>query len=426
MKEIDVIRLRAIEEAKREVQKQREKYHNKRYINFRKEADKQKLKKDELEAKLDTLLKDNYKYIKHTTIRSRMPENSYSLCVRRDIISLTVHDDKKYYFYYTNYRDDTKNEKRKSPISEFKNKFKDRTGKTLVDNYGRVGQDFKICAPSPLYYINRMYPMQYKINDVCKEDFSSHYPSSASGILPDANTAILYNKYVEPNEEYKFAFYPDSGNVAVYGEFDSHNYIKFQEIYGAHVKTKRLYNPEYTAKDEHTILMKQAEFDMAPEMKYFYDIKNSKQKDSEEYYQAKLFMNSFLGMFEQNNKNHYDRLPLAHLAAVIKWRANIKMFNLIKKIDVLNVIQVCVDGIIHKGPAQGTDIKELGNLICEESKAKLIQRGINQYIIFGKEITKAHAGLDINIESNNIEDWKASEKVKFLDYIKSKFEIEEL
>ena len=408
------------------IERQRKQEHNKRYINFRKEADKQKLKKDELETKLDSLLKDNYKYIKHTTMRSKMPENSYSLCVRRDIISLTIYDGKKYYFYYTNYRDDRKNETRKSPMGEFKDRFRLRTNKTLIDNFGRVSQDFKICAPSPLYYINQMYGINIKINDICKEDFSSHYPWSASGILPDANTAKLYNKYIEPNEEYKFAFYPDSGNVAVYGEFDSHNYVKFQEIYGAHVKTKRLYNPEYTAKDEHTILMKEAEFSLEPEMQYFYDIKNSKQKDSAEYDKAKLFMNSFLGMFEQNNKNHYDRLPLAHLAAVIKWRANIKMFNLIKKIGLPNVIQVCVDGIIHKGPKQGTDIKELGNLICEESKAKLIQRGINQYIIFGKEITKAHAGLDVNIESNNIKDWKASEKVRFLDYIKSKFEIEEL
>ena len=81
------------------------------------------------------------------------------------------------------------------------------------------------------------------------------------------------------------------------------------------------------------------------------------------------------------------------------------MFNLINTIGVQNVVQVIVDGIIHKGSAVGVKEKKLGNLITEAENAILIQRGISQYIVFDKEkIIKKHQGLDLNLESNEIRD----------------------
>jgi hypothetical protein len=102
------------------------------------------------------------------------------------------------------------------------------------------------------------------------------------------------------------------------------------------------------------------------------------------------------------------------------------MFNLINTIGVQNVIQVIVDGIIHKGSAVGVKEKQLGNLIIEAENATLIQRGISQYIVFGDKVIKKHQGLDLNLESDNIRDWQSSPKVKFLEYVKSIIEIKEL
>ena len=102
------------------------------------------------------------------------------------------------------------------------------------------------------------------------------------------------------------------------------------------------------------------------------------------------------------------------------------MFKLIKKIGDTKIIQIVVDGLLHFGPAVGTKEQKMGNLICEEENATVIQRGINQYIVFGKEITKCHAGLDVDIESDNIKDWKASEKIMFVKYINSIIKLEEI
>ena len=149
-------------------------------------------------------------------------------------------------------------------------------------------------------------------------------------------------------------------------------------------------------------------------------------KNTDEYKKAKLVLNKFIGMFEMNYESGYKTAPYAHLAAVIKWRANIKMFNLINKIGEKNIIQVIVDGIIHKGKAVGSTEKKLGNLITEAENAELIQRGISQYIVFGEKVIKKHQGLDLNLESDDIKEWSASPKVNFLEYIKSIIDVKEL
>ena len=162
------------------------------------------------------------------------------------------------------------------------------------------------------------------------------------------------------------------------------------------------------------------------EISKHYNIKNTFDKDTDEYQKAKLVLNKFIGMFEMNYESGYKTAPYAHLAAVIKWRANIKMFNLIKKIGEENIIQVIVDGIIHKGKAVGSTEKKLGNLITEAENAELIQRGISQYIVFGEKVIKKHQGLDLNLESDDIKKWSASPKVNFLEYIKSIIDVKEL
>lgn len=403
--------------------------HDRRYVYYRKEALKEKLTKSDLEAKLNELSHHGYTQIPHSTTRSKIKPMTYSLCYNERHITLSTYDGEKYHWYTTDYHDDTKNKDTGSPFSQFKADFLNRTNKTMKEAFGATEQSMKICCPQPLYYQSPFYAKEMWIKHVKKEDFSSHYPSNALGYLPDASTAKEVKGRVKPDETYRFAFYVKSGHVAEYDRFDSHDYMNAISIYSASTKKGKDFPTNYSIadKDEVTILMKASKYNIDPEMQAAYNKKNNSSKDSDEYKQAKLFMLKFIGMMEQCNPILYKSYPYAHIAAVIKWRANIKTFNTLKAIGEDKVIQVCVDGFIHKGKIQGGKEKALGNLITEFDDAQFIQRGINQYIIKQDDkVEKRTAGLDLNTDLDNINRWEASPKVRFLDYMLSKYEMENL
>ena len=410
--------------AERIVARQQKRYREQKYINFKK-AIISKLKKRELEEKLEWLEKNGYSFIKHTTLRANFPSKSYSLTYNDHLIKLTYFDGVNFYWFTTNYHDDQKNIATPNSFKVFRRMFKERTGLKMIDAFGKTPHSFKVFCPKPLYYISELYDKGVWLSDISKEDYNSHYPAAALGLLPDANTLVEISDYVYPSKQYEFAFYPDSGHIAVFNEFDTHNYVNYIKTYTAKVKTKEKAN--YYAKDSKTILMKRASNDLIQEIMYYYNLKCSAQKDSEEYHDAKIFLLKFIGMLEQVSSKMYASYPYAHLASVIKWRANVKMFNTLRQIGFRNVIQVCVDGIIHAGRPIGTPTKKIGELNLEATDTFFIQRGINQYIMKNNTFKEVkHTGLDVNIESNNIMTWLASDKVDFLTYIKKNYVIEEL
>lgn len=384
---------------------QQKRGHNKRYVNYRKEANKKRLTKDALEAKLEDLVSQGYICTPHSTIRTNIKPMTYSLCYNDRNIALTTYDGQEYNWYTTNYHDDAKNKDTGTSFSQFRADFKMRTGKTMTQAFGATPQAMKICCPQPLYYRNPLYPKNRWLKHVKKEDFSSHYPSNALGYLPDASTAKEIPGRVKPDEIYRFAFYIKSGHVAEYGRFDSHDYLYPIEIFSAKTTRVRDFPTAYNISDddEITILMKASDYNLDPEMQAAYDKKNNSPKDSKDYKQAKLFMLKFIGQLEQCNPVIYLGYPYAHIAAVIKWRANIKTFNTLKAIGEDKIIQVCVDGFIHKGNTQGGKEKALGNLITEFDDAQFIQRGLNQYILKqGDKEDRKSAGLDVNIDDDDI------------------------
>lgn len=407
------------------VARQQKEYRKETYINF-KDAVIMKLKKRELEERLEWLEANGFSFIRHTTMRAKFPPLSYSLTYNDHLIKLSYFDGNKYYWCSTNYHDDQKNISTPNSFKVFKSMFKKRTELKLIDAFGKIEHSFKIFCPKPLYYISPLWDRATWLVGISKEDYCSHYPAAATGILPDAGTKIEVNSYVRPNKEYEFAFYPDTGHIAVFNEFDTHDYKSYIKTYSAKVKVGK-YDPEYYGDDSRTILMKRSNYDLKEEIMYFYNIKCNSPKNSEEYYDSKIFLLKFIGMLEQCSSKMYSSYPFAHLAAVIKWRANVKMFRTLEKIGFRNIIQVCVDGVIHSGEPIGTDTNNLGDLNLEVSDALFIQRGINQYILKGEKFKEVrHQGLDINIESNNIMNWFASEKIDFLSYIKKNYVIEEL
>lgn len=407
------------------VARQQKEYHSQLYVNFRKEAEISKLTKNELLETVDDLIEKDYTFRKHTTIREKIIPKSYSLTYNDRLIMLSYYDGHKHCFCTTNYHDDKKNEETPNSFKEFKKLFVKRTGLTMLKAFGRTTQTFKRCCPNPLYYLNRGYELAVWYKDVTKEDYTSHYPSSALGSLPDATTALEVEGEANPTPEYKFAFYPDSGNIAIYGELDSREWIEHVDIYSS--KTKRdKFVPNYRKPNSRTILMKEAKYDLKEEVMHYYNIKSNTPKDSQAYHNAKIFLLKFIGMLEQCSPMIYKSYPFAHLASVIKWRSNIKMFKTIEQIGRRNVIQICVDGIIHLGKPIGSTVKDIGVLNIEFVNAKFVHRGINQYIL--KDSTKEerkHAGLDVNVSSNEIMNWMASPKVDFLTYMKQNYLIEE-
>lgn len=410
------------------IKKCRKQYHDSKYVYYRKESISIKCTKDDLENKLNNLISDGYEQIIHTTKRNLIKPKTYSFTYNDRCMYLSYYDGKQFFWITTNYKDDRKNLKSPRTFKEFSDMFKKRTRQTLAEAFGSTEQFFKRCVPQPLYHTNLKYKKFKWYDDVSKEDISSHYPSCACGILPDASTAIIKDGQVNPNSEYEFAFYIRSGHVSVYNEFDSRNYIDMQMLFKSEENKARLFKPNYFIKSENdkTILMKRANQCLKDEMYYYYNLKNNSPKDSKEYGLAKLFMLKFIGQMEQCDLKAYNSHPFAHLAAVIKWRANIKMFHKLLEIGKDNIVQLCVDGIIHRGPCIGTDEKELGNLVTEVKHGKFIHRGMNAYIIddgVNREIRTS--GYDIDTDKD-IKEWKASKKVNFLKYMKEKYIIEEI
>lgn len=407
------------------VARQQKQYRKETYINF-KDAVIAKLKKRELEERLKWLEDNGYAFIKHTTMRDKYPPLSYSLTYNDHLIKLSYFDGTTFYWCSTNYHDDQKNISTPNSFKVFKSMFKKRTGVKLIDAFGKIEHSFKLFCPKPLYYISPLWERCVWLVNISKEDYCSHYPAAAIGILPDASTKLEVNSYVKPNKEYEFAFYPDTGHIAVYNEFDTHYYNKYIKTYSAKVNVGK-YNPDYFGSDSRTILMKRSNFYLKDEILHFYDIKCNAPKNSQEYFDAKIFLLKFIGMLEQCSSKMYSSYPYAHLASVIKWRANIKMFRTLEQIGFKNVIQVCVDGVIHAGETIGSKTNKLGELNLEVSNGLFVQRGINQYILKGEKFKEVkHQGLDINVDSNNVMSWFASEKIDFLSYIKKNYVIEEL
>lgn len=226
-------------------------------------------------------------------------------------------------------------------------------------------------------------------------DFSSHYPGSIIGNIPTSKQSIRVKGRVLPNQDYPFAFYINTGTLAEFSDngellYDTHDFA-FDPRFSATLLEDDVIKRVKTINDsdEVTILMKKSKYNFNDTFKYFYDHRNEKPVN-------KLVMNASIGMFHQKQ---YKTRRYAHLAAVCLARANIKMLNLIQKIESENmdVLTVIVDSITYKGSKQvGSSEKKLGEAHQEILDAIYQTRGINQYIFIkdGKVIKSAHASFN--------------------------------
>jgi hypothetical protein len=221
------------------------------------------------------------------------------------------------------------------------------------------------------------------------------------------HTAIRISGRVEPTEEYPFAFYA-SGHCAEYGVFDTHTWMSSKYAFNLfRIDPKDEYRlRKLKDEEEETILMQASDYTMDSTWRYFYNNKQSLEKDSQEYKIAKLIMNKTIGCWHRKDKTKkrimdYDdhgSYQLAHIVAIAIARGNQKILNMIDKIGEMFVIHVCVDGIIYLGDRKyGVDKTDLGVFSQEFTNADFQMAGINVYCAKQNDkcVKFKHGGFDL-------------------------------
>lgn len=361
-------------------------------IKWQKEAKHIKLTNEEFMNLYEKLNKDR-KQINLSNKRYLFNEDTYALYRNKnnkDILAIYLYDGPKdYKIYFTNTYDDQKNTREEyagpKAYKLLSNKFKELTGKSLNEAFGSSKEDFKRCVPKQFCYYNPEFANKELL--LSSIDACSQYPANLRGQLPDARTAKVVEGTVEPNEEYRFAYYLRSGHIAEYQVFDTHNWYKYdQRLWGGLFRIKRKnekiqweFRQDLTGDKDLTILMKPSRYELTDTLNYFYEQKEKiKDHDSQEYKDAKLVMNAAIGMFHMRK---YDRNKYAHLAAICIARANQKILEMAKKINVNYIAQIVVDGILYCGPRFGVTGRQFGSFNQEFDACHGLISGYNKFIV---------------------------------------------
>lgn len=380
-------------------------YRKVNYINWKYEAKHIMLSNDDMKEKLNTV-RATRKETNFNTKRSEFTETTYKTDIHGDYAELYLLENGEYKVYCNNMRDNAKNVERKRLSADklFQAKFKELNGCGLQHAFDFVDKSFKRCIPKQFVYVNEKY-CNKKIN-MSSIDASSQYPSGCLGKLPDFHTAIKFDHRVEPNEEYPFAFYA-SGHLAIYNELDTHEWFGhklWKYLFRIDPHEDWPFRPLPKDKEE-TILMKASQYTMDETWQYFYNIKKTFAKDSEDYNNAKLVMNTTIGQWHRKDKDKkrimsYDdggSFRLAHIVAVAIARGNQKILNKIEEIGLERIAHICVDGIIYIGDTvYGVPESSLGVFNQEFVNKPTVIKGINVYCVRDSQCVKfRHAGFDL-------------------------------
>lgn len=386
------------------------------YISWKTEAKRILLNNDDMKAKLQEVMSSRNIAKTNTKIADFINEDTYKTEIYGDYVELYMRENGKYVIYCNNLRDSTKNTTDKPVRADkiFQEKFIELNGCGLEKAFGFMGKTLKRCIPKQFDYLNKKYCNKTLI--MSSIDASSQYASGCLGALPDAHNNLYLDHYAEPTEEYPFAFYA-SGHLAIYNELDTHKWVDnklFPNLF--RLKKNDDWPFRYLDKEhEHTILMKKSSYSMDSTWKYFYGIKQSYSKDSEEYNNAKLVMNKTIGCWHKKDKDKkraftYDdngSFQLAHIVAVAIARGNQKILNKVEEIDLDAVAHICVDGIIYIGDKIfGQPGVNLGIFCQEFTGVPTVIRDINVYMAKDKNNYKfRHASYDL-INGEDINDDK--------------------
>ena len=163
------------------------------------------------------------------------------------------------------------------------------------------------------------------------------------------------------------------------------------------------FQPLVKPEEDITILMKASSYNLNDVWQYFYDIKQTYNEETEEYKVAKLVLNAAIG---QMHRKKYDRDKYAHIAAVCIARANQKMLDLIAKLELEDILQIQVDGVMYTGDKNiGIDDKYLGAPVQEAYHRPCRWDRIGVYMIdLGDKMKVKCQGYDAMTDGRNPED----------------------
>lgn len=355
---------------------------------------------------------------------------AYQLERRKNYLRLlTFSFDEGYRIYSTNTFDESKNDtkgfeyKPTVAFAKFREEFAKLHGSKDPKFFGRVfgttPDAFLKNIMRPLYYFNPFYEgKKIKCGSI---DRSSAYPADACGALPNANTAVIREGYVEPTEEYPFAFYMKSGHVAEYGRYNSREWISlpFEPNFFQLRDGRPNFSYMESKDEEETVLMKPAIYTLDEVWEKFYQ-KKEKARSMNEKKLAKAIMVSTIGCWHMTNTMRYYPYHYAHLAAIVIARANWRCIEKMREIGFLRCVHVVVDGIAYAGTDnQGTEEKKLGGWINEAVGCEGYFKGTNLYIIKkGEEVVKErHSGFNFFKDDTPIRE-KSITRFEDLDNLK--------
>ena len=284
--------------------------------------------------------------------------------------------------------------------------------------FGYTPEEFKRCIPKIFSYSNPKY--YGKILRTSSVDFSSHWPASAQGRLPDCHNYIRIKGTVPPSERFPFAFYLNSGHCAEFGVFDTHDWVTHPLAYAMFRNPsngeKFPHKPYLEPSEDITVLMKPSKYELGKYYKWFYDMR---EEDSD----AKLKANASLGFMHKKN---YNEFRLAHIVAIVLGRAQSKTIDVMNSVGSQYVLHAVVDGVIFNGNYKvGEDNKSFGNLHQEWTNLRTRIMATNRYIVLDdndKCIKVKHGGYecyedgseiteDTIKDFNDFDKWKAKRGV---------------
>lgn len=275
--------------------------------------------------------------------------------------------------------------------NEINKSFRKENGKSLIAAFGRVSKSYKELVPPPILWQNPEYLGEI-VHMIRKADVSSAFPYAGTMTLPDSHAWAKRTCYgrVEPTEEYPFAFYIKSKHMAIYGEFDTHDYKNY------YVKDVRPFYRDIPDDEEVTVLMKASKYSLKDIMERLYE-------GRKENADNKIIMNSFFG-YLQSARLWKGDLFMAHITAVVITRTNDRMLKCTQEIYERGGMPMLVmtDSVAWRGNVYDKTDKEkkLGAFYLEHENADMVYCRFGQYALYdpiNKEflITK-HQGLDEN------------------------------
>lgn len=251
-----------------------------------------------------------------------------------------------------------------------------------------------------------------KVTDgVQKADISSAYPAAACGLLPTTDGYKMEKGYIEPNEEYRFAFYLKSGHVAEYKRFNTRE-DQFSFLFrqcrnpngtGSKHKEPAAYFRSISNDEEVTLLMRASQYKLDDTIQYFYDRK----KDDPLAKEVLVKAIGALSQLMQPNKNAWFKRGRykGFISIIVHCRHNHKMIELYREIAAAGgkLISIQTDAMTWLGkqiPAQ-TDEKVLGAFVTEIVNGRVWQKELGVYCIednLGHSIIKYQGIYDFPID----------------------------